>query len=242
MIPKINKNLVTMRARHIATLEGSNPSGAANPFSGIGIGVPAASFPSAVGPAQGGNYVLQGDYESAKKDVEDEILALKATIQSSGGGGVGALDVKVDKAIQRLGEIEGRVTGESYAEGCHVFSSMTEVGDWLVKEQVPSGGVFWDLFSVLVCMKPKQQTGKGRADETYSSQRTNSATMENDLLASMTHIRPELLFAKRGGSELGKLDDGFAACPSYQLWITGGEAYKTVLSDLIAKYYYFFRV
>jgi hypothetical protein len=53
----------------------------------------------------------------------------------------------------------------------------------------------------------------------------------------MTHTQPELLFAKKGGSELGKLDDGFAACPSYQMWIAGGEAYKMVLTtDLIAKY------
>ena len=149
---------------------------------------------------------------------------------------MGALDDKVDKTIQRLGEIEGRVTGESYADGGFVFCSMTEVADWLVAQKVPSGGVFWDLFSVLVCMNPKQQTGKARADETYSSQRTNSTTLENDLLASMTHTRPEILFAKKGGFELGKLEDGFAACTSYQMWITGGEAYKTVITDLISKY------
>jgi hypothetical protein len=74
-------------------------------------------------------------------------------------------------------------------------------------------------------MKPKQQTGKARANETYSSQRTNSTTLENDLLAWMTHTCPEVLFAKKGGIELGKLEDGFSACPSYQMWITGGEAY-----------------
>jgi hypothetical protein len=101
---------------------------------------------------------------------------------------------------------------------------MTEVADYLQGQKVPSGGVFWDLFSILVCMKPKQQTGKARADETYSSQRTNLTTLENDLLASMTHTRPEVLFAKQGGFELGKLEDGFPACLSYQMWITGGEA------------------
>jgi hypothetical protein len=98
---------------------------------------------------------------------------------------------------------------------------MTKVADWLVAQQVPSGGVFWDLFSVLVSMKPKS-----RADETYSLQCTNSTTLENDLLASMTHTRPEILFAKKEGSELGKLEDGFAACPSYQMWITGGRPTK----------------
>jgi hypothetical protein len=52
----------------------------------------------------------------------------------------------------------------------------------------------------------------------------------------ITHTRPEVLFAKKGGFRLGKLEDGFCACPSYQMWITGGEAYKTVLTDLISKY------
>jgi hypothetical protein len=107
---------------------------------------------------------------------------------------------------------------------------------YIATQKVPSGGVFWDLFSVLVCMKPKQQTRKARADETCSSQRTNLTTLENDLLASMTHTRPEVLFAKKGGFELGKLEDSFSACSSYQMWITGGEAYKTVLTNLISKY------
>jgi hypothetical protein len=170
------------------------------------------------------------------------LLIVNAELNKSSNGGHAALNSKVDNAMLRLGEIEGRVTGESYAEGGHEFSSMSEVGDWLVKEKKPSGGVFWDLFSILVCMKPKQQTGKGRADETYSAQRKKSTTMENDLLALMKHMRPELLFAKKGSSELGKLDDGSAACPGYQMWITGGEAYKAVLAykmvltDLTAKY------
>jgi hypothetical protein len=157
-------------------------------------------------------------------------------IQNGGAGGFGAMEDNTEKVIKCLGEIEGWVTGESYSEGGFVFCLIAEVADWLVGEKVPSVGVFWDLFSVLVSMKPKQQTGKARANETYSSQRTNSATLENELLAPMTHTRPKLLFAKKGGSKLGKLDDRFAACPSYQLWIMGGEAYKTVLSDFISKY------
>jgi hypothetical protein len=98
-IPKINRNLMTMRAK-IATLEGSTLSGAVNPFSGIGIGVPASTFASAVGPTSGASYVLKGDYENSKKEIEDAFLTMKASIQSSGGGGTGALNVKVDKAIQ----------------------------------------------------------------------------------------------------------------------------------------------
>jgi hypothetical protein len=182
-------------------------------------------------------FVLQHNFEAAKRDIKDAFTAIKTTIQHGGTQGVSALDDKVlEKMIKRLGEIEGQVTIESYSEGGIAFCLMTEVADWLLAEKVPSRGVLWDLFSVLVSMKPKQQTGKARANETYSLQRTNSMMLENDLLASMTHTRPELLFAKKGGSELGKLDDGFVACPSYQMWITGGEAYKTVLSTLISKY------
>jgi hypothetical protein len=80
--------------------------------------------------------------------------------------------------------------GKSFPKGIFVFCSMTKIGDWLAAKKVPSGDVFWDLFSILVCMKPKQQTGKARANEKYSSQRTNSTTLENNLLASMTHTRP----------------------------------------------------
>jgi hypothetical protein len=37
-------------------------------------------------------------------------------------------------------------------------------------------------------MRPKKFNGKERSDENYSTQRTNSTTLENDLGASMTHV------------------------------------------------------
>jgi hypothetical protein len=228
-ILKINRRLVTVRTR-LNALEYGGQAPAANPFSAIDVGVPVP------GPIRGGPFLLQSDYDTNRQDVDTAFANVNTAMINRGVGSIASIDTKVDKAIKHLGEIEGHVTGESYSDGGHVFCSMTKVEDWLVAQQVPSRGVFWDLFSVLVSMKPKQQTGKSRADETYSSQRTNSTTLENNLLASMTHTRPEILFAKKGGSELGRLEDGFAACPSYQIWITGGEAYKTVLSDLIYKY------
>jgi hypothetical protein len=149
-IPKINRSLVTVRSR-LDTLKYGGHATAANPFSGIGVGVPVP------GPIARGPFVLQSNYESNKQDVNtlfDNINAAMLNGQRS------RINTKVDKAIKRLGEIEGRVTGESYSNGGHVFCSTTEVADWLVVQQVPSGGVFWDLFSVLVSMKPKQQTRK----------------------------------------------------------------------------------
>jgi hypothetical protein len=159
-------------------------------FNEIGVGVPSSN-----NMPQGGSFVLQSNYDILKDEIDAAFTSVNKSLLNkggAGGAGVGVLEEKVDKTIQRLGEIKGRVTGESYLNGGFVFCSMTEVADWLEGQKVPSGGVFWDLFSVLVCVKPKQQTGKARANETYSSQQTNSTTLENDLLASMTYTRPEV--------------------------------------------------
>jgi hypothetical protein len=89
----------------------------------------------------------------------------------------------------------------------------------------------------MVSMKPKRQNGKDRSDENYSAQRTNSTTLENDLgAAMMTHMRPEALYAKRGHKDLERLDVGFAACPSYAIWITGTECYKDQLTGMLDKF------
>jgi hypothetical protein len=95
-------------------------------------------------------------------------------------------------------------------------------------------GYFWDLFSVMVTMKPKKLTGKDRSDENYSAKRTNSTTLENDLGAwSMTHVRPEVLYAKKGHGDLERLEVGFAAYTSYAIWVTGTECYKDQLTKML---------
>jgi hypothetical protein len=71
------------------------------------------------------------------------------------GVGVGGSNPRLSKALERLGALEGRVIREAFAVGSYVFCLQTEVAKWIVNEKVPSAGVFWDLFSVLVCMKPK---------------------------------------------------------------------------------------
>jgi hypothetical protein len=84
-IPKINHNLVMMRAK-IATLEGSNPAAASNPFSGIGIGVPASSFAAVVAPTSGGSFVLKGNSsETTKKEINNAFIAVRATINNRSG-------------------------------------------------------------------------------------------------------------------------------------------------------------
>jgi hypothetical protein len=65
--------------------------------------------------------------------------------------------------------MESRVSKESIKVDGHVFSSLNDVKLWCVANEVVSCGMFWDLFSALVVMPPKEHTGKDKADETYSS-------------------------------------------------------------------------
>jgi hypothetical protein len=75
-------------------------------------------------------------------------------------------------------------------------------------------------------MKPKQFSGKERSDESYSARRTNSTTLEDDLGAATTHVRPDVLYSKTGYGIIEPLKAGFAACASYAIWVTGTECYK----------------
>jgi hypothetical protein len=163
--------------------------------------------------------------------VERTFVELRASIDNNGSSSL-STDPQIERVLERLGEPEGRVTGEAFSMGSYVFCSRTEVAT----EKVPTAGVFWDLFSVLVCMKPKRQTGKDRSDESHSSKRTGSTILENDLAASMTHIQPELLYSKKGSGEIGRLEDGFCGCPSYAIWITGTECFRGQMADMLEKF------
>jgi hypothetical protein len=135
---------------------------------------------------------------------------------------------QIENILHRLGEIESRVSDESFQLNKCVFASEAEVRIWCKDQGVPSCGHFWDLFSVLVVMQPKNQTGKERADENYSSQRTSSTTFENNLGASMSHERPTSLYGKKDGTgDLALLEDGFGACLTYLKWTSGSESFKS---------------
>jgi hypothetical protein len=242
-LPKIGTNLNALGAR-LLSLEskGPSPPGNSNPFLNLERPVVGSGGATVVG-------VAQMDFDQAKLEIQEAFTDVKTAIEDlrqGGGGGTSGgnansstpdgLEAKVNRALKRLGEIEGRATGESFALHGLTFCSRSEVADWLESEKVPSCGFFWDLFSVMCSMKPKKHTGKERSDETYSAQRTNSTTLENDLGASMTHVRPEVLYSKRGHGELEKLESGFAACPSYAVWVTGTECYKDQLTKMLNKF------
>jgi hypothetical protein len=100
------------------------------------------------------------------------------------------------------------------------------------KEQVPSCGVFWDLLSVLISMNPKEQTGKDRADEEYSSTRIQSTICEIDLAASMSHVKPKNLY----GTSTKELGFG-PTIPSHDAWIGKGMAsVKKTLNTYLTDY------
>ena len=74
-------------------------------------------------------------------------------------------------------------------------------------------------------------TGKERADEVYSSERTSTTNHVNSFCATMTHPRPLPLFGRNG--KLVGLDKGFGACTSRREWVGGGgmESYKLELTN-----------
>lgn len=75
-------------------------------------------------------------------------------------------DSEFVKLESRVKDMESRISGDncSVNEGEYIFTSETEVTGWLEKNEVVSLGYFWDIFSVLVVMAPKQLSGKERAD------------------------------------------------------------------------------
>ena len=122
----------------------------------------------------------------------------------------------LEKFGSRVKEIESRVSGDSVSidNGEFIFTSEIEVGTWIEAEEVHTIGIFWDIFSFLVAMAPKKLTGKERADQKYSSNRTNITTPENEFAASMAHDRPQILYGDKNG-DLVPWEQGFSSCKTH---------------------------
>lgn len=52
----------------------------------------------------------------------------------------------------------------------------------------------------------------------------------------MTHVRPELLYTKKGSGELGRLEAVFCGCPTYTIWITGSECFQGQMTDMLENF------
>jgi hypothetical protein len=71
-------------------------------------------------------------------------------------------------------------------------------------------------------MRSQGETGKEQSDRKYAAQKANvHSALEADLVASMGHERPLCLYSK-DKKVLATHDKGFAACPSYEMWMSGG--------------------
>eukprot|EP00978_Attheya_sp_CCMP212_P029238 scaffold103340_cov27-Attheya_sp.AAC.3 len=145
-------------------------------------------------------------------------LEQQVKIGSGNSGSSTFFQVQLDQLLDNIMILEGRVIDES------VQSLMT-------MHLVETAGWFWDIFSVLVVMKPKQLSGKDRVDEQYFSLRVQSTPFENDLTALMTHEKPKLQYGDASHK------DGFGNIPSYADWIgQGNESIKTRLNTYVCDY------
>jgi hypothetical protein len=96
-------------------------------------------------------------------------------------------------------EMEDRLSDTGFKLDEFHFGSKAELRKFIVEEKVATAGLFWDLFSILVVMKPKKMTGKEVADNRYTEIRVSTTILENDLAASMSHDQPVLLFGTAEG-------------------------------------------
>eukprot|EP00978_Attheya_sp_CCMP212_P027801 scaffold94026_cov53-Attheya_sp.AAC.5 len=169
-------------------------------------------------------------FEELKRDVNK--LEQRVKSGSGNSGSSTFFQVQLDQLLDKIMILEGRVIDESVKLDDYAFGSFSDFKTVFVEvEQVEMAGWFWDIFSILVVMKPKQLSGKDRADEQYSSLRVQSTPFENDLAASMTHEKPKLLY----GAASHK--DGFGNIPSYADWIgQGNESIKSWLNTYVRDY------
>lgn len=130
----------------------------------------------------------------------------------------------------RASDLEGHCEEDQFNQGQYTFRSTTDLVRWLEEKNIPTFGLYWDLFSVLIMMGPRRHSGKEMADVNYSSQRTNMTNFENNLAAAMTHELPHCLFGKPSG-DISQPKDGFGGVSSFNEWMgeDGNEPYRDLL-------------
>jgi hypothetical protein len=149
------------------------------------------------------------------RTLEDRALKLG----TGTNGDVDDLGCKVVELSDRLDKAEAKGSDEYFTMEDFTFGSYGDFAAFILEQKVPTCGMFWNIFSCLVIMRPKGQSGKERADEQHSSERINTSIFENNLLAAMGHARPAALFSTKGGTGvLVNSETGFGACTSYEKW------------------------
>jgi hypothetical protein len=117
-----------------------------------------------------------------------------------------------EEVLARLKVVETRgTTGLTLNHGGTIFTSEADLKAYIRPHEIPSCAMYWDLFSIIVCMGSEGLTRKERSNRIYSAEegRTGSA-LEGELVASMSHKHPLCLYGE--GTKLACLDEGFAMC------------------------------
>jgi hypothetical protein len=135
---------------------------------------------------------LRSDHERLKIVVEE----MRSEEVQRLGGAPSGWKPELESLKRKLADLEGN-SGQMFSHKRLTFRTKQGVKAWVVENTVASPKMYWDLFSALMCMKPRTQSGRERADESYSAARTQSTTLENELLASMSHLR--IAFRKTQG-------------------------------------------
>jgi hypothetical protein len=94
----------------------------------------------------------------------------------------------------RMAEIEAHCGGVTYTSHKLKLSSQHDVERFIDNNRIESCGVYWDLFSVLVWMGGKKQSGQQLGQSTFTATWVQMTTPELDLLLSMSFKRPLGLF------------------------------------------------
>jgi hypothetical protein len=202
--------------------------------------------------AQDGDFDFGSNLASSSTNVEKELQSLRNEISNiKRVQASSAQDIPSERAtdnlfpssgqeeiLARLKAVETRgTTGLTVNLGGTKFTSEADLIVYIREHDISTCAMYWDLFSMMVCMGSEGVTGKERSDKIYSAEKGHTGSaLEGDLVASMSHKRPLCLYGS--GEKLAPLDVGFAKCTTYEHWIGGGEkfSYRQELSDQVAVY------
>lgn len=127
---------------------------------------------------------------------------------------------------KRMDDLESYRGEVIYSTHKYKFTSQADVIKWIEDNNIQSCGHYWDLFSCLIKMGVKNQSGTEQAQETFAAARLQSTPLELDLSSSMTFNRPLLLFEKEP-KEVDTLK-----CPDHDSWI--GQGGRVSIQDTIS--------
>jgi hypothetical protein len=124
-----------------------------------------------------------------------------------------------------MDEMESNRGGVVYSSHKFKFTLQHDVERFIEEKRVESCGTYWDLFSILVRMGGKKQSGHQLGQTTFAASRVQMTTLELDLLSAMSFEQPLALFVQ-DAAEMDTLK-----CPTYESWV--GVGLKTSVSGTI---------